>query len=204
MILGGFNRGARRDSKGFTLVELLVVIVVIGIISTLVIILFGDAQQKARDAKRASDISAVARIVESYYAINGTYPSTGGLGYGFALGDANCTDSGTHTANWIPNVVPSIVAKLPQSDGPRVNGLPRCYKYVSDGTSYIISAWGAVENSNWQQHDKLYRNLGFREPANSAADGYYCGNLSTPPNYWTNWYALSYTISNITTCNGGT
>jgi prepilin-type N-terminal cleavage/methylation domain-containing protein len=61
--------------KGFTIVELLIVIVVIGILATLVIVTFTGIQQKARNTKRQTDINAVNSHVEAFYAQNGYYPT---------------------------------------------------------------------------------------------------------------------------------
>ena len=61
--------------SGFTIVELLIVIVVIGILAALVIVTFSGIQQKARDTKRQTDIKAIHGHLESYYAQNGSgYP----------------------------------------------------------------------------------------------------------------------------------
>jgi prepilin-type N-terminal cleavage/methylation domain-containing protein len=65
----------KNKSKGFTIVELLIVIVVIGILATLVIVTFTGIQQKARDSKRKTDINALNSHVEAYYASNGYYPT---------------------------------------------------------------------------------------------------------------------------------
>ncbi|MDO8335901.1 MAG: prepilin-type N-terminal cleavage/methylation domain-containing protein [Candidatus Saccharibacteria bacterium] len=191
-----------KNKSGFTIVELLIVIVIIGILAALVITAYNGIQQRARDAKRLSDIRAVARIVESYYSEKGSYPTTGGLSNGFALSDANCNDASTHTSDWVPGVVPSFVNSLPQSDGPRTSTYTRCYKYISDGTNYVLSAWLAVETG--PQTSTSYRNLGFREPVWSSSEGYYCGNITTPAGYWYGFYQYSYTVSSIKTCNGGT
>jgi general secretion pathway protein G len=64
-----------KKQKGFTIVELLIVIVVIGILATLVIVTFSGIQQKARNTKRQTDINAISSHVEAYYASNGYYPT---------------------------------------------------------------------------------------------------------------------------------
>lgn len=65
----------KNKSKGFTIVELLIVIVVIGILATLVIVTFTGIQQKARNSQRQTDINAVDSHVEAFYAQNGYYPT---------------------------------------------------------------------------------------------------------------------------------
>jgi len=65
----------KNRSKGFTIVELLIVIVVIAILATLVIVTFTGIQQKARDSQRQTDINAVDSHLEAYYAENGKYPT---------------------------------------------------------------------------------------------------------------------------------
>ena len=64
----------KRKQNGFTIVELLIVIVVIGILAALVITTFTGIQKKARDTKRETDIKALHGQIEAYYAQNGYYP----------------------------------------------------------------------------------------------------------------------------------
>lgn len=61
--------------KGFTIVELLIVIVVIGILATLVIVTFSGIQQRGRDSQRKTDINALAGHISAYYADKGYYPT---------------------------------------------------------------------------------------------------------------------------------
>lgn len=65
----------RNQEKGFTIVELLIVIVVIGILALLVITTYGGIQAKARNSKRQADLQAVATQIEAYYSQNQHYPS---------------------------------------------------------------------------------------------------------------------------------
>jgi prepilin-type N-terminal cleavage/methylation domain-containing protein len=68
-----------KKAKGFTIVELLIVIVVIGILATLVIVTFSGIQRKGRDSARQTDINAVASHVEAFYAQYGYYPTLNDL-----------------------------------------------------------------------------------------------------------------------------
>lgn len=65
----------KKKTSGFTIVELLIVIVVIGILAALVITTYNGIQQKARDTERKTDINAVHGQVEAYNAQNGKYPT---------------------------------------------------------------------------------------------------------------------------------
>ena len=70
-----------RNQKGFTIVELLIVIVVIGILAALVLNAFSGVQAKARDTKRQTDIRAISSQLEAWYngGGNGSYPLNNAL-----------------------------------------------------------------------------------------------------------------------------
>lgn len=65
-------------SQGFTLIELMVVVAIIGILMAAGIIAFSGAQRNARDAKRRADIDGISKALEQYYMNNGAYPATSG------------------------------------------------------------------------------------------------------------------------------
>lgn len=66
---------AVNNPAGFTLVELLVVISIIAILSVLGISLFGGVQQRARDARRRTDIGAIKNALEQRFdSTTGLYP----------------------------------------------------------------------------------------------------------------------------------
>lgn len=61
--------------RGFTLVELMVVISIVAVLATISFTLFQSTQASARDAKRRMDIDAVANSLEIHYdPATGTYP----------------------------------------------------------------------------------------------------------------------------------
>ena len=66
-----FSLANKRDQKGFTIVELLIVIVVIGILAALVVTTYAGIQSKARDSKRQTDIQSLQTQIEAFYANKG-------------------------------------------------------------------------------------------------------------------------------------
>lgn len=65
----------KKRESGFTIVELLIVIVVIGILAALVITTYSGIQAKARNSKRQTDVQSVQTQLEAYFAQAGHYPS---------------------------------------------------------------------------------------------------------------------------------
>lgn len=64
-----------KDKKGFTLVELVVVIAILGILGGIAIPRFMDATATARGAKIVADLRTIDSAVTMYYAKVGEYPT---------------------------------------------------------------------------------------------------------------------------------
>lgn len=74
-----------RKGFGFTLVELLVVIAVISILSTIGMVTYTKVQGNARDAKRRSDIEAIASALEIKKGTNSSYQQIAQTDFGSGM-----------------------------------------------------------------------------------------------------------------------
>ena len=65
-----------KKQEGFTLLELLIVIVIIGILAVLIVPNLTAGPQRARDSQRKSDLRNVKTALETYFNDNNQYPSS--------------------------------------------------------------------------------------------------------------------------------
>ncbi|OGG26970.1 hypothetical protein A2960_02375 [Candidatus Gottesmanbacteria bacterium RIFCSPLOWO2_01_FULL_39_12b] len=117
-----------QHNKGFSLLELLVVISIIAIMITLGISSYSTAQKKSRDSKRKSDLKDVQSALEQYYSVCGNiYP----IPVGFYSGGIICSS---------PSI--AILPNLPSD--PRGTTSYTCSSCNS--TSYTLCASLETEN----------------------------------------------------------
>ncbi|MGB3946326.1 MAG: type II secretion system protein [Candidatus Saccharimonadales bacterium] len=80
-----------QKQKAFTIVELLIVIVVIGILAAISLIAYSNVQAKARDSERISDLAALKKAIMLYHTDKGDYVEAncgaGGTGSGWLNSD---------------------------------------------------------------------------------------------------------------------
>ena len=75
--IGRMVNKMERKQKGFTIVELLIVIVVIAILAAISVVAYTGIQNRASDSAVQSDVRNLAMKVMEYHAINGEYPHGG-------------------------------------------------------------------------------------------------------------------------------
>ncbi len=119
-----------KKQGGFTLLELLIVIVIIGILALLIIPNITSAPKKARDTQRKTDLKAIQKGLEEYFVSNNAYPTQ--------VSAANVTTALTSLTSGNPPVIKTMPAD-PKNTGVFV------YQYTSaDGTAYTLH--GCLEN----------------------------------------------------------
>lgn len=62
------------NRAGFTLIEMLVVVAIIGLLSSIILVGLGDVRRDARDTRRISDIRQIQNALEIYYTAKLSYP----------------------------------------------------------------------------------------------------------------------------------
>ncbi len=88
---------------GFTLIELMIVIVIIAILATIGLVMYTNVQRSARDSKRIQDINAIQNALEQYRAFNGSYPQYDSVINISVFQQAKNDLSGYFQGNTIPN-----------------------------------------------------------------------------------------------------
>lgn len=114
------------NKKAFTLIELLIVIMILGVLAALITGNFFTSLKKGRDTKRKGDLEQIQRALELYYEDKKTYPPA--LTFGSALSD--------------PVSGQIYMQKVPNDP---ISG--KSYEYIpaADGTSYSI--YSCMENN---------------------------------------------------------
>jgi len=131
--LVNWKKDINKFQRGFTLVELLIVIAIIGVLAALLMSNFIGVRQRARDAQRKSDLKQVQSALELYRSDIGSYPTT----INFPACGSSLPTSGT-----------TIYMKEVPCD-PSGSYNSGNYSYTSDGSTYSLAA--CAENSSDSQ-----------------------------------------------------
>jgi len=114
---------------GFSLIELLVVVSIIGVLASIVTVNVNSVRKQSRDAKRIADLSSIQGALEMYYSQNREYPKF----------EAGWAVSPGYEANWqsLQSQLSPYISKLPADPSP--NRGEHQYQYYSDnGKNYVL------------------------------------------------------------------
>lgn len=138
-----------KKQQGFTIVELLIVIVVIGILAALVITTFSGIQQKGRDTERQTDIKALHGQLEAYYAQNGRYPTLADVNSG-TFRSANLKGLDAEALQDPKGSAQTLVAAATANSYAYVVAPTGCDNTTTDCAGYTLTATleGQIEGSS--------------------------------------------------------
>lgn len=146
MQLPMLNCGPRNSSRrGFTIVELLIVVVVIAILAAVTIVAFNGVVSRSQDSRRQDDAQAITKALQLYYIDNGSYPTSSGST------TINNFWSTTADASWanLQSQLSKYISTLP-TDPANITGVSplgasgRGYAYFANPTNYCGSAPGQM------------------------------------------------------------
>lgn len=127
------------NSKGFTIIELLVVIVIIGILVALALPQLFAAQARGRDTERKNDLKNIKTQLETFFNDKGYYPTASTSG-------SEATPTPVTDVNITSVIADPLKGELSLTDDDLVGPRDDPYDYTSDGNTYTITA--TLENKS--------------------------------------------------------
>ncbi len=126
--------------RGFTLIEILIVVAIIAVLASSVLVGFGPAQRQSRDTRRISDLRQIQNALGLYYAKCGYYPGTAQSGA--------CTAAFSSIGNTWSSLSGSITgSNIGVKQIPNDPTAGKNYIYgSSDGSGYTLGA--ILEDAN--------------------------------------------------------
>jgi prepilin-type N-terminal cleavage/methylation domain-containing protein len=176
--------------KGFTLIEILIVVAIIAILASIVLVGLGPTQQSGRDARRLSDLHEIQNGLELFYNKCGYYPGSlnaGACSNVLATAGSYPASAGASTYGGVAASITAGSAGLGLSTMPNDPTGGATYRYTVNGspaTQYILGT--TLENGNNSVFTSYTAPVNFTSPSGdtyncapptNGSPAYYCVTL---------------------------
>lgn len=123
--LNNLSRRLQKNKPGFTIVELLIVIVVIAILAAITIVAYNGIQQRARASEASAALSQAKKKLELYKVDNSSYPASGNLSAaGVTDGDVSFQYTSDGSTYCITGTATNVSYKATETTSPASGGCP--------------------------------------------------------------------------------
>ena len=145
----------KKNSSGFTLMEIMVSLSIMALLSGIVISGLDVAKKRSRMAQRISDLKQIQNSLELYYSNNKIYP----ISSGSALSSECNAWGGLSGVNVIPGLFPAYSNTMPKDPQMDKTTNTNCYVYRSDGQDYAFIDVNVTELSSGSPNFNSYPEL---------------------------------------------
>lgn len=155
----------KKTTSGFTIVELLIVIVVIGILAAITIVAFNGIQERARYTTMQSDIGSVNKAIMAYKALNDSYPyPSGSTGNYYSIASSAFPMT-------LPGLVPDFISTIPVIPSEPLNGN---YVYIASpgGADYKLLRLMPGGTTGLPSNELTNKNLDYRVTTSGERRGW--------------------------------
>lgn len=139
--------------RGFTIIELVVVIAIIGILSGIVVINVNNYIAKARDTARISNVQAIGKALQMYYADHGRFP-TAACFFNTSPATGNCglgtDDCGAITPQSYPELYTELAPYIKIPNDPKYDNSKSSWENIANGAVYLYCGHEIWQCSNWE------------------------------------------------------
>lgn len=175
---GGMKLSNTHKLNGFTIVELLIVVVVIAILAAITVVSYNGISSRTKNAALASDLSSGAKKIMQYQIENSQYPDSTWVSNNLSFGNgATLSYESTATTYCLQGILDSLGMSINETSGNPEQTLcatPANPTFGTAAATQVVVNWVAVPNATG------YNVRCSRSPTYAASSGNVSASVTAP------------------------